>query len=195
VTVSGTAVRNNFCLPPGSERDREIAHVEQWIDHAVELFAPHIRIFAGSVPEGVDKSTAIGWVADSVLQLLEHASRRGVVIGLENHGGITAGARDHLAICARVGDHPWFGINLDTGNYGTDPYEELAMAAGRAVNVQVKAEIRQDEKKIPSDFGRIKEILLQVGYKGWLVLEYEAAGDPRVEIPRHVERLKELFGV
>ncbi|MDA2939232.1 sugar phosphate isomerase/epimerase [Acidobacteria bacterium AH-259-A15] len=196
VTVSGTAVRNNFCLPPGRERDKEIAHVRQWVDHAVEFFAPHIRIFAGRVPEGVDKKTAIGWVADAIKDVLQHAAKRGVVIGLENHGGITARAADHLAICDAVGDHPWFGINLDTGNYGTNVYQELAMAAPRSVNVQVKVKIaKNDGTRVPADFERIKKILLDAGYKGWVALEYEAESNPRREIPKYVKQLKQLFEV
>ena len=98
VTISGTAVRNNFCLPPGPEKTRWIEHVRTWIDHAAELFAPHIRIFAGDVPEGVDKETGIGWVADGVKAVLDRAGERGIMIGLENHGGITAEARDQSLI-------------------------------------------------------------------------------------------------
>ena len=193
LTVSGTAVGNNFCLPPGKERAKEVSQVEQWIDHAADLFAPHIRIFAGSLPEGVEKKTGIQWVADSIKKALEKASQRGVMLGLENHGGITARAADHLAICDAVGEHPWFGINLDTGNYRTNPYEELALAATQAVNVQVKVEIYKGEEKIPADLKRLRDILIKANYKGWVALEYEAAEDPRVAIPRHASRLKELF--
>ena len=32
LSISGTAVRNDFCLPPGKERDKWIAHVKQWSD-------------------------------------------------------------------------------------------------------------------------------------------------------------------
>lgn len=194
LSVSGTAVRNNFCLPPGEKKQREIEHVRRWIGHAADLFAPHIRIFAGNVPSGTEKSTAIQWVAEGIQQVLEEAERHGVFIGLENHGGITAEAADHLAICDAVGDHPWFGINLDTGNYRKSPYEELAMAAPRAVNVQVKVEIWSPEgEKVPADLRRIRSILKESGYRGWIALEYEAEGDPRKEIPHYVERMKDLF--
>ncbi len=195
LTISGSAVRNNFCLPPGPEVDREIDHVRRWLDHAASLFAPHLRIFAGNVPDGASKSDAIGWVAQAIRELLPHAARRGVVLGLENHGGITARAADHLAICEAVGAHPWFGINLDTGNYRTNPYEELALAAGRAVNVQFKAEIRDQEgESVAVDAERIRSILSQAGYRGWVALEYEAEADPFEEIPRLVSRLREVFG-
>ena len=193
VTISGTAVRNNFCLPPGSERDKNIRHVKAWIDHSVEFFAPHIRIFAGDVPTGVGKGTAIGWVADAIQEVLEHAEKRGVVIGLENHGGVTARADDLLSICRAVGDHPWFGVNLDTGNFRTHSYAELAMVAPLAVNVQIKAQVSGDNgDRVPADYNKIAYILSDVDYKGWVALEYEAV-DPLTEIPKHLKQLKQLF--
>lgn len=193
VTISGTAIRNDFCRPPGPEKQKDIEHVKQWIDYAATLFAPHIRIFAGTLPDGVDPPTGIQWVADGIKEVLDYAGQRGILIGLENHGGITARAEDHLAICDAVGVHPWFGINLDTGNYRTNVYEELAMAAPRAVNVQVKAEVtRNDGSTEPTDYARICDLLVEADYKGWVALEYEEA-NPRQEIPEHVQRLQALF--
>ncbi len=193
LTVSGTAVGNNFCLPPGKERDKEVAQVKQWIDHAAQLFAPHIRIFAGSLPEGVKKETGIQWVAESIKEILGKASEKGVMLGLENHGGITALATDHLAICDAVGEHPWFGVNLDAGNYRTNPYKELALAAPRAVNVQLKVEVYKGEEKVPTDLERLRDILVEANYKGWVALEYEAAEDPKIAIPRYLGQMKALF--
>lgn len=153
VTVSGTAIRNNFCRPASPEKQKDIDSVKRWIDCAAELFAPHIRIFAGSLPDGADKTTGIQWVAEGIRACLDHASERGVYLGLENHGGITARVADHIAICDVVGKHPWFGINLDTGNYRKNAYDELTVAAPRAVNVQIKVEISNTmaaQKKSPT---------------------------------------------
>ena len=195
VIVSGTAIRNNFCMAKGQEKQKEIDHVKKWIDYSAEFFAPHIRIFAGTLPDGVEKKTGIQWVADGIIECLDYAAERGIFLGLENHGGITARAADHLAICDAVGSHPWFGVNLDTGNYRTNPYKELAMAAPRAVNVQVKVEVFKEDQKTKqlADLSRFRDILVDAGYKGWVALEYEAAGDPREEIPMYVRKLKELF--
>ena len=195
VTVSGTAVANNFCLPPGPDKQKEIDHVKKWIDHSVEFFAPHIRIFAGNLPDGMDKKTGINQAADGIRECLEYAGERGIILGLENHGGITARAADHLAICDAVGEHPWFGINLDTGNYRTNAYKELAISAPRAVNVQVKVEVFEYDggPKKPADLERLRDILVEADYKGWVALEYEAKGDPYIEIPQYIEKMKELF--
>jgi len=194
VTINGTAVRNNFCLPPGPQKQKEVDQVKQWIDHAAELTAPHIRIFAGDVPKDAAKETAIQWVADGIKQVLEHAAARGIFLGLENHGGITARVADHLAICDLVGDHPWFGINLDTGNYQTDAYRELALAAPRAVNVQIKVEVRRnDGAREATDLNMISKILSEARYKGRIVLEYEGDESPHTGIPKWISRMKQTF--
>ncbi|MEA2063873.1 MAG: sugar phosphate isomerase/epimerase family protein [Gemmatimonadota bacterium] len=194
VTISGTAIANDFCKPPGAALDKELAHVRQWIDNAAELYAPHIRIFAGRAPEGVALEQAITWCADGIKRSLEYAAERGVTLGLENHGGITARAADHLGICKAVGEHPWFGVNLDTGNYRTDAYEELAMAAPLAVNVQVKVVVMNNNgQSEPADLERLKKILVDSEYKGWVALEYEEE-DPLANIPPYIEKMKKLFG-
>jgi len=194
ITVSGTAIRNNFCLPSGQDKQKEIDQVKRWIDHAAELWAPHIRIFAGEIPKGADRKTAIGYVADGIRAVLDHAAERGIILGLENHHGITDRASDHLAICDAVGRNHWFGVNLDTGNYYTNAYEELEMAAPRAVNVQIKVEVvRNDGVKIPADLEKFRNILVNAKYKGWIALEYEAKGDPYIEIPIYIRKLKDLF--
>lgn len=193
ITVSGTAVRNDFCRPP-DERKKDVEHVKAWIDHAAVFGAPHIRIFAGDLPAGVDKQTGIQWVADGVKEVLEHAATKGVFLGLENHGGITALVEDHLAIVEAVGDHPWFGVNLDTGNYrdGSDPYHDLAIAAPYAINVQVKDYVYVNGEAQEPDLERIRDLLVDAGYKGWVALEYEGE-HPRERIPEYLQRMQALF--
>jgi sugar phosphate isomerase/epimerase len=195
VSISGTAVGNDFCKAPGTEeRKQQIEHVRTWIDYAAEMDAPHIRVFAGRAPDGVELETALGWAADGIKECLEYAEERGVVLGLENHGGVTARAKDHLAICDRVGMHPNFGVNLDSGNYRTDCYEELAMAAPRAVNVQIKVMVSDnDGNRLDTDMARVRDILVGANYKGWVALEYEEDEDPKVAIPRYIKEMKKLY--
>src|SRR5207248_8344201 len=111
-----------------------------------------------------------------------------------NHGGITAAVEPTLAIVRAV-KHNWFGVNLDTGNFHTsDPYADLAKLAPYAVVVQIKTEIqRAGMKKEEADLRRLVDMLRAVGYRGYVALEYEAAEDPKVAVPRHVETLKKLL--
>lgn len=192
IDITGTPIGNTFTLPPGEARDREIARVKHWIDVSADLGSPAIRIFAGNVPKGVDEETARGWAVDCIRACLEHAAKRGVILALENHGGVVATADGMLAIGDRIGSE-WFGFNFDSGNFHSDdPYAELAKIAPRAVTAQIKVEMRRAGKKEPADLARIVEILRRGGYRGYLTLEYEAAEDPMVAVPRYLAELRAL---
>jgi sugar phosphate isomerase/epimerase len=194
--ISGTAVGNNFCLPPGEEREKQLQHVRTWVDHAAELDAPVIRIFAGKVPKGASEEQAAGWAIEGFNASMEYAAKKGVMLALENHGGITA-TPDQLLKLVKAVDSPYFGVNLDTGNFHTaDPYGDLARLAPYAVNVQVKTEIKKAgaKSKQDADLARFVKILRDARYSGYVVLEYEAAADPLTSIPKHIETLRKLIG-
>jgi sugar phosphate isomerase/epimerase len=192
--VSGTSVGNNFCLPPGAARDKQMDLVRTWVDHAADLDAPVIRIFAGTVPRGDDEDQAVERAIEGIKASLPYAAEKGVTLALENHGGITATPRQILKLVKAI-DAPNFGVNLDTGNFRTDdPYADLAELAPYAVNVQVKTEIqRKGQAKEEADLARVVKILRDARYSGYVVLEYEAAEDPMTAVPRHIKKLRELI--
>lgn len=192
--ISGTAIGNNFTLPAGDARDAEIAKAKLWIDRAAEMDAPVIRVFAGSVPRGLTEDEAFANAVSAMEEALAHAERRGVTLALENHGGITT-TPDQLLRLVKAIDHPNFGVNLDTGNFrGEDPYADLARLAPYALNVQVKTEIQPAGKpKEPADLERLIAMLRDARYSGYVVLEYEAAEEPKSAIPGHVRTLRRLI--
>lgn len=192
--VSGTSVGNNFCLPEGPERDKQLALVRTWVDNAAAMDAPVIRIFAGNVPKGDSEEEAVHRAIEGIKASLPYAAGKGVMLALENHGGITATPSQILKLVKAV-DAPNFGVNLDTGNFkGEDPYAEIAELAPYAVNVQVKTEISpKGGRKQEADLGRLVGILREARYSGYVVLEYEAEEDPIKAIPGHVKTLRKLI--
>jgi sugar phosphate isomerase/epimerase len=195
VGVSGTSVGNNFALPPGEARDAQIADVKKWIDHAAILGAPHIRIFAGAAAKGIEPAEARRQCISAIEECCEYAGKAGIFLGLENHGGIVAEPEQLLEIVKAV-KSPWFGVNLDTGNFHTaDPYAGLALCAPYAVNVQVKTEMRPTGAKgpVPADLPRVVQILRDARYQGWVTLEYEGAENAREAVPRHLATLAQLL--
>jgi sugar phosphate isomerase/epimerase len=194
LSISGGAIGNDFCVPPGPKLDAQLEQAKQWFDHYADLGAPVIRVFAGSVPKGENEETAVARCIGILEQACEEAGKRGLVLALENHGGVTATAELCLRIVKAV-KSPWFGVNLDSGNFrdGDDPYEELARIAPYAVNAQIKVEVYRRRKSQPADLSRIVGILRDAGYRGWIALEYEAKEDPYTAIPRHVEALRAVL--
>ncbi|MFZ4764693.1 MAG: sugar phosphate isomerase/epimerase family protein [Roseimicrobium sp.] len=196
VTITGTAVGNTFTHPEGEARDKEISYVSAWIEKAALMGAPHIRVFAGTVPKGSTAEQAEKNCIECYTQCLEIAGRYGVILGLENHGGIVA-EPDALIRIMKAVDSPWAGINWDSGNFHTeDPYGDLAKVAPYAVNVQLKMKVhaKGDKEGKPSDVPRVLQILRDANYQGWFTLEYEDKEDPFTAVPRILGEVTGLLG-
>jgi sugar phosphate isomerase/epimerase len=192
--ISGTAVGNDFCHPPGPVRDAQIAQTKRWIERAEILGAPVIRIFSGSRRGQQTVEDAHRLAVEGMQECCDYAGEHGVFLALENHGGLTAAVDGMLRLIRDV-DSPWFGVNLDTGNFhGEDPYADLAKIAPYAINVQVKVVMSgPDGKKVPADFRRLAQILTDATYRGYIVLEYEENEDPREACPRFADELRKAF--
>lgn len=192
VEISGTAVGNNFSLPKGDARDAQIAYVKKWIDHAAVLGAPHIRVFAGRETKNVERAEADKWAIAGLRECCDYAGKRGIFLGIENHDSI--GDAKTLINFLKAVDHPWFGVNLDSGNFRTaNPYEDFAASAPYAVNVQLKVELKVAGKKEEADLKRMADILRKANYQGYVVLEYEAAEDPYAVIPTLLKKLRGIL--
>jgi len=192
--VIGVPIRNDFTFPAGPDREREIAHVRKWIDYAGDLGAPTMRIFAGNLKPGQTLAEARSNCVESIQSCIDHAARRGVLLGLENHGGIVAEPDTLLAIVKAV-DSDFCGINLDSGNFKTaDPYGDFERCAPWAISVQIKTEVQpRGQEKRPADLARIVEIIKSSGFRGYATLEYEAADPALTAVPRDLERLRALL--
>jgi len=187
--ISGTSVRNSFTVADEAERAEQIQLVKDWIDNAVKLGAPCIRVFAGGVPEGHTEQEARKWTIEALKECVDYAKPRGIIVALENHGGITSTAEDTISLITSV-DSEWLGANLDTGNYQQDPYGSLAKTAPYAVTCHAKVEMPSEKGKVEANVERIVKILEDVGYKGYLSIEYESAEDPMTSVPKFAAKLR-----
>ena len=90
----------------------------------------------------------------------------------------------------------WFGVNLDTGNFiSSTPYKDLARCAPRAVNVQLKSEIKRPEKGIEQvDLDKIGRLLTEADYRGFVVVEFEG-DNPQVNVPKFLAKVRASWKV
>jgi len=191
--VSSGAIRNVFTLPDGPELEKWHQHVDLWVSHYAAIGCPIIRVFAGKAPKGMSEKQAIDNAVKNLEKACRRAGEKGVILALENHDFLMSSAR-LIEIVERV-DSPWFAVNLDSGNFiDKDAYAAFAKAAPYSATVQLKVELRDASgKKVPADFPRLIDILNKANYRGYVVLEYEAAEDPYVAVPRYLKQLRALL--
>lgn len=193
--VSGTAIRTDFCINDGTRLKQQIDHAKRWIEHTSRLGGKTMRIFGGAVARGDTEERARRQCIDAIQEVCDHAGQFGVYCALENHGGITGTSEQMLALVRTI-KSDWFGVNLDTGNFRTkNPYADLERLVPYAVVVQMKTEItREGQKAEEADLKRLFQMLRTANYRGYVVLEYEAAEDPKVAVPRYARTMREMCG-
>lgn len=189
--ISGTAIRNNFCHIDESERRMWVDHVKKWCDHALQIGAPVIRIFAGNKHAKVPDSQALAWAIEHMKECCDYAGERGIFLAIENHGYLTETSAHLMRILDGM-NHEWLGCNLDTGNFTEDPYGNIERMVSRAVNVQLKVEVMKEDGsgREHADIDRIVKILHDGGYRGYVALEYESSPDPYEAVPGYLAQLQ-----
>jgi L-ribulose-5-phosphate 3-epimerase len=188
----GTRVR--LAQPTASLREQQLDELRKWLDVAQKVGATHVRVFGGAKPEGTTLEQAIDFAAETLKRGAEYAGARGLILGVEDDGGITDFAKDTIEIVKRA-DSPWAGMNLDIGNFRPPAvYEQIDMSIPYAVSTHVKTEVALDDGKTraPFEWDRVFRMFAAHGFRGYMGLEYEASGDPATAVPTYLRRLKEL---
>ncbi|MEM3041868.1 MAG: sugar phosphate isomerase/epimerase family protein [Nitrososphaerota archaeon] len=187
--VSCLGISTNFCIPEAYERERVTKNLEEWLDIAHKLGSPCLRVFGGNIPHGHSETEATEWVIDCLKRCVGYAEDKGIVLALENHGGVTSKAGNVVKIVKGVGS-PWLGVNLDLGNYRESTYEQIAKTVPYAVHIHAKRSVAGGGEL---DYHRIREMLEAGGYNGFLSIEYEEDEDPKTGVPKFANYLLNLF--
>ena len=193
MSLSGIAIRTEMCQAGGATRSEEIRRIQQWVDAAELLGASHVRVFAGNLPGGASEKQGIEWVVEAMKPACDYAGKRGITLGIENHGGMTARASTTLEILRRV-DSPYAGINLDISNFEGKTDEEMYSDIQACVPYATHTHIRDlfGATKRPIDLDRVWRLFAQGGYKGYMSAEYEAEEDAITGAPKLLEKIKVL---
>jgi sugar phosphate isomerase/epimerase len=195
LAISGVPVRNDFCVRSAADHKKQVQMVKDWTERAAKIGATTVRIFAGSVKKGDTLADAQQRVVAGLEECCPVAEKLGVLLALENHGGITD-TPEHLLELVKPVKSPALGVNIDTGNFETpDPYSDIATIAPYGVVAQVKTEVSpRGKKKQEADLAREIKILKDANFHGYVALEYEAKPDPKVAVPKYVKELRKLIG-
>ncbi|MCW3844885.1 sugar phosphate isomerase/epimerase [Micromonospora yasonensis] len=183
LAISGTGAQNDFAEPDDALRALDVERLKFWIDVAAEMGAPVMRVFSGVVPADIDQ---LGWeaiardrVAPPLRLLADYAAARGVQLGLQNHGDMTATAEQTIQILRWIG-RPNVGIIDDTGYFrpfqsatglGYDWYADIAAVLPYTNNFQVKKKPAGAETDVLMDLDRLFTDVRFSSYRGYLPLE------------------------
>jgi len=214
VAPVSVSAHHNFVQPDPVAREAELDKLVRWIDVAASIGAPFVRAFGGrwgtirnfddfmkvngeEPPiEGYTRDDAFAWTAECFRIAAYYAGRKGVTLGLENHWGLTGTAEDTLRIFNDV-NSPWLKLVLDTGNFihADDMYAEMGKMLGDVALVHAKTYVGTSMYfgDFEIDYDRVAAMLAEVGYKGYVSIEFEGLAMPDEGIAESVKRLRAAF--
>lgn len=181
--ICGTGVRNDFCNPDPEVRNQTRELIKNWILVAEKLGAPAVRILQGpKIPEDQSWDDMANWAAEVIRDCADFGKAHGVMLEIQNHNNFLKTAEDVHKLMKLV-DHEWVGLMLDIGSYRTeDPYKDIAETIKYAISWQLKEDVFINGERTHVDLAKIKQIIAQSDYKGYLPIETLGEGDPYAKI-------------
>ena len=205
------STHQSFVSPDKAKRQENIDHTIKCIELAYKLGIPIIRINTGRwgttksfdelmanrgiepVLPGCTEQDGFKWVIDSIEKCLPAAEKCGVILGLENHWGLSRTPEGLLRIVKAI-DSPWLRVLLDTGNFLEEPYDKLEQCASHAVFMQVKTYYGGGIwYTLDLDYYRIAQIMRKHNFRGYVSLEFEGNEDYKTAIPKSLALLRKAF--
>ena len=193
--ICGSGVRNNFAQADPLAREAAKKHVKEWIEVASKLGGQTLRIFSGNnVPDGYSREEVFQWIVSCIKECAEHARKYGIMLALQNHDDFLKTA-DQVEALMQAIDSEWVGLMLDIGSYRTaDPYVEIQQTIKYAITWQLKEEVYINGKVAQTDLDKLKEIIDQSNYRGYLPIETLGDGDPKQKIAAMFTEVRKRFG-
>jgi sugar phosphate isomerase/epimerase len=219
LALAAFAIGSNFAHADKKVFRDQIDKAKYGVDVTAEMGAPCLRIFGGSIEKADDHHHDPKWgvwgttlsedatraeimkvVTEAVVELTEYAKDKGVVLAMENHGGIPATAEEMNTMLKDI-DSPYFKYCPDTGNFltsGVDPVTEFKATAKNAVHVHLKDVIKAPPGSTREyamctigegivDIAGCIKVMQDVGYDKYLSIEYEGMEDPKEGVKKSVE--------
>jgi sugar phosphate isomerase/epimerase len=168
---------------PG-ERRAAVEFSTGCVDLALDLGTNVIHGLTGVLPRGVAPDQAWTWVVEGIDEIVRYAAERGVKYGIEPVVGmLVATGSDFGRLLAALPACP-LGMNYDPSHLqveGEDPAEVARRFGDRIVAAHVKdAKGSPESFQFPPfglgavDFATLAQAFQAIGYRGPLVVEYEA---------------------
>ena len=186
---SGLAIGADLCQSDSAKRAEIVQTVRKWVDATDYLGASHLRVFGDKLPPGASAEQGIAFVVETMKPACEYAGKKGIILGIESHSGLTTRAANIVEILRRV-DSPYARCNLDISNFPENPYEQIELCLPYASHTHIRD--FYGEPRQPLDLDRIWQMFAQSGYNGYMSAEYEGKEDALTGAPKLIEKIKAL---
>ena len=192
VSFSGSACGVSMVQADASKRAEGLKEIKKWVDVTDRLGASHLRVFAGDLPSGVTLQQGVDWTVETMKVAVDYSGKKGIMLGLEDHSGVTQRADVCLEIMQRV-NSPYAGINLDVTNFiptaTQDYYAQIAACIPYATNTHIRDRFEHDQSLV--DLDRVWQLFANAGFKGYMSAEYEGP-DSDTGVPKLVAQIRTL---
>lgn len=192
IPFSGAACGSSMVQAEPARRAETLQEIKKWIDVTDQLGASHLRVFAGKLPQGATIPQAIGWVVETMKAASDYSGKKGIMLGVEDHSGISQNAAACLEIMHRV-DSPYAGINLDITHFiptpTEDAYAQIAACIPYATNTHIRDHF---DDGTPIDMDRVWRLFARAGHKGYMSAEYEGKENPMTGVPKLIAKIRTL---
>lgn len=214
LTLSGFSMSNSFSGDKPEEFRAQVDTVKQWIQVADQVRAPVSRIFGGylSIEQRNDpaiRKQKYRQIMDGLGEVAREAEKHNLILALENHGGLPCTGEEQVEVIRAI-NSPSLKATVDVGNYmngGQEGHIGTRLAAPYAAYVHFKDFVKVADSKLPWGWniaacvigdGAVNhraclEALRDVGYNGFVALEYEGMEDEQTGVPKSVAYMKRVM--
>jgi len=189
-----TSVPASLYDPDPVRRDKAIAGGRKWVDVALAIGSPSIRLHIQGARGGPD----VGRAAGSLKQVAEYGAARNIIINLENDDLVSEDAFFLVKVIEAV-NSLWLRGLPDFGNSmlrGDEDFNYKAVEAmfRHAYNIShVKDSEVDDGKVVRVSMTRTFAIAKAAAYRGYFSMEFEGQGEPYEGTQKLIdESLKDL---
>ena len=144
------------------------------------------------IASGVTLQQGADWAVETMKAATDYSGKKGIMLGVEDHNGVTQRADVCLEIMQRV-NSPYAGINLDVTNFiptaTQDVYAQIAACIPYATNTHIRD--RFEYNKNPVDLDRVWKLFANAGFKGYMSAEYEGP-DSDTGVPKLIAQIRTL---
>jgi sugar phosphate isomerase/epimerase len=207
LAIACLSIPNNFGKPADQLAD-EVAMTKRWIDRALLLGAPQVRVFAGTPNAREPREVTWQRCSAALKEVADYGHAQGVLVALQNHnhGALTETGDDVLRFLEEAAPH--LSHVWDTGQYVGSPgasganaeagaqevlYRSLQQTVQRATHVRCKFYHIGNGTEAWLDYPRIVAMLRAAGYNGFCSIVYEGNGDELTDVRRAVAYLRSLL--